>query len=229
MLLDIDGTLVAGSVDGPSTAGVRAMKRATMEITGNNTTFGGAHYAGRTDPQIAKMLLEESGSIEPTRGNAEHLIAKYLRFLAEEIETTPYRVLGSPREAVQGLRAAGATVALGTGNVRSGAFIKLKSAGIDDLFNPLQGGYGEDGETRAALLRSGASNCDPSGRLPVIVVGDTPRDVAAAREIGARCIGIPYGPNSRAVLRDAGADAVSDAVNPGLVSLTRALVEENGR
>jgi phosphoglycolate phosphatase-like HAD superfamily hydrolase len=41
-----------------------------------------------------------------------------------------------------------------------------------------------------------------------VLVGDTPLDVAAAREAGARCVGIATGPYGRDALAAAGADVV---------------------
>ncbi len=42
----------------------------------------------------------------------------------------------------------------------------------------------------------------------VVLVGDTPLDVAAAREGGARAVGVATGPYDEGALEEAGADAV---------------------
>ena len=88
---------------------------------------------------------------------------------------------------------AGVAIGLGTGNVRPGAAAKLGRVGI--LRHFAFGGFGCDHEDRAELLRVGvvrgaATLGVAAGSCRVVVVGDTPRDVAAATEIGAESIGV---------------------------------------
>jgi phosphoglycolate phosphatase-like HAD superfamily hydrolase len=52
----------------------------------------------------------------------------------------------------------------------------------------------------------------------VVLVGDTPLDIAAAREGGARAVGVATGPYDTGELADAGADAVlADLSDPDAV------------
>jgi phosphoglycolate phosphatase-like HAD superfamily hydrolase len=223
VLFDIDGTLVAGPGRGPS-AGLLSMNRAAELLTGVDDTGDPREFAGRTDPQIARMLLQIAGEPDPPRARVELLVARYVEELAKNVRRAPYRALGSPREAIPALEARGAIVGLGTGNVRPGARIKLTSAGIDDLFDLKRGGYGDDGATRADVLQRAIHSCDPTGERPVIVVGDTPRDVSAALDVGALCIATPFHANTPQVLRDAGAHAVIDAIGPQLVAAIEQLL-----
>jgi phosphoglycolate phosphatase-like HAD superfamily hydrolase len=222
VLFDLDGTLVAGP-PGQAGAGVFAMNAASIEVAGKPASFSGADYAGRTDPQIARMLLEDAGFSTPSRAAVDALIASYLKHLSLRAATHPFRALGDPLRAVESLRAQGWRVGLGTGNVRPGADIKLKSAGLDGLFSMEFGGFGDDGESRAEMLECGARSMDPTRSLKVVVVGDTPRDVEAALKIGAYCIGVPFGKNSQDVLVAAGAHAAVDEVGPHLKDVIRTL------
>ncbi len=217
VLFDIDGTLLAGPGDGPS-AGKQAMNLAIEKVSGRAGLYDAVDFAGRTDVQIARALLIAAGDKAPSDGAVNNVVDLYVSFLPETIQTTPYTVIGSPSEAIAVLRRAGATVALGTGNVRAGGKIKLKSAGIHHLFDMSQGGFGEDGSTRAELLQQGAISCDPTGRRPVVIVGDTPHDIAAAHAIGAPCIGIPYGRNTAEVLSKAGADTLVETIDAALIT-----------
>jgi phosphoglycolate phosphatase len=61
-----------------------------------------------------------------------------------------------------------------------------------------------------AVARSGGAN-------PVVVVGDTPRDIACARAGGARCIGVTTG------IHDRGALAAADAVVRNLIKAAEIL------
>src|SRR5690606_28750588 len=72
------------------------------------------------------------------------------------------------------------------------------------------GGFGCDHEERARLLDAGARR--GAARLGVareacrvVIVGDTPKDVAAAHAIGAECVAVATGSHGRAQLERAGA------------------------
>jgi phosphoglycolate phosphatase-like HAD superfamily hydrolase len=114
------------------------------------------------------------------------------------------------REAVDAaLSRAGVAVGLGTGNVREGARIKLSRVGIHDRF--AFGGFGCDHENRVELIRHGARSGAARLGVPledcrVVVIGDTPKDVDAAKGIGARCIGVGTGNFTPEALLAAGAD-----------------------
>src|SRR6185295_3780747 len=87
----------------------------------------------------------------------------------------------------------GVAVGLGTGNIKKGAYAKLVPGGLHAHF--AFGGFGCDHEDRGELLRAGARRGAEALGVPlddcrVVVIGDTPRDVAAAQKLGAECIGV---------------------------------------
>jgi phosphoglycolate phosphatase len=202
-----------------------AMNLAAERLTGRRDLGDPADFAGRSDVQIAYMLLSAGGVSDAGPEPAAELVRIYLEELERNIANRPYVALGDPAAAVRALEAIGAIVGLGTGNVPRGAALKLESAGIAHLFDLERGGYGDDGGDRAEVLEKGARRCDPEGGLPVVIVGDTPRDVVAARAIGARCVGVPFFRNTAAVLRDAGADVVVPAVDAGLAEIVLRLLK----
>jgi phosphoglycolate phosphatase len=226
ILFDIDGTLLTGPPGG-QTAGLRAMHHAARAVAGDNENYKKIEFAGRTDYQIARLLLQAAGEEDPPRNRVDQLVDRYLAHLREGTKNRPYTVLGAPRRVVGRLRDDGAIVGLGTGNVRAGSTIKLKSAGIEDLFDMDKGGFGEDGDTRAELLETGVRRLDENRQLPVIIVGDTPYDVQAAHEIGAVCIGVPYRHNDSSVLEKAGADVVVDDIGDALIHAVERLLDDH--
>ena len=223
VLFDVDGTLVA-SADGSPSAGLIAMNVAAQRLTGTSDLGDPVDFAGRTDVQIAFMLLAAGGASDVRPEQAMELVHIYIEELEKQIAQRPYVALGDPGPAVEALVAIGAVIGLGTGNVPRGAALKLQSAGIAHVFDFGRGGYGDDGGERAEVLACGAKRCDPSGALPIVIVGDTPRDVVAAHAIGAQCVGVPFLGNTAPVLLDAGADAVVQAVDVGLAEVVRRLL-----
>jgi phosphoglycolate phosphatase-like HAD superfamily hydrolase len=98
-----------------------------------------------------------------------------------------------------------------TGAVEAAAHIKLARANLNRFFS--FGAYGSDSAdrgdlTRKAIERAGevlGSALDPQH---VLVVGDTPNDVAAAHAAGAIAVGVASGHSSKEELRRSGADYV---------------------
>jgi len=100
-----------------------------------------------------------------------------------------------------------------TGNGKPNALLKLRAFGLDGFVDPDIGGYGSDAYPKGTLLMvARARAADKHGRTfgedATVYIGDSPRDVDAARTGGARSLAVASGRASAAELRDAGADAV---------------------
>lgn len=216
LLFDIDGTLV-------TTGGVgrRALERAFDARYGRRDVFKGVRFDGMTDRAIARMGLVSIG-VEPTAEEIDAALADYLHVLEDEVrnaDDTKYRLHPGMRAAVEAGLGRGCAVGLGTGNLKVGARIKLQRVAIHDLF--AFGGFGCDHEVRHELIRVGAQRGAERLGVPltecrVVVIGDTPKDVAAAHAIGAECIGVGTGSFGPAELIACGAQhAFSDLSAPG--------------
>jgi phosphoglycolate phosphatase-like HAD superfamily hydrolase len=134
------------------------------------------------------------------------------------LQTRRYRPVGDVAGAVRTLQARGAVVGIATGNTRAGAALKLGSAGLSSVFDPARGGYGCEAELRADIVRLAATRCSSSAPAAVVVVGDTEHDVAAARAVGAKVVGVAISAAARDELQAAGADAVVEACGDELVA-----------
>jgi phosphoglycolate phosphatase-like HAD superfamily hydrolase len=189
---------------------------AMRDLYGIHDATEGIRLEGATDMRVVAAMLDRAG-VEPDRDAMTRVFSHYIGHLGRQLETRGYRPLGDVSGTVEALRAAGAIVGLGTGNVREGACLKLRAAGLGDLFDLDLGGYGCDSPVRAEILACAVARCDAAPGTQVVVVGDTRHDVTAARAIGAKVVGVAATPESYAELTQAGADHIAEACGDELV------------
>lgn len=206
LLFDIDGTLISAGG-----AGTRSLNKAFEEVMGIKEAFKNFEMAGKTDIQIVKEGLKLLG-IEPSQYLVEELIQSYIKFLQIEIHNNSKHLKPGVRDFIElNLGNFGYPMGLLTGNIEKGARIKLEPFGLNPLF-PF-GAFGSDHEDRNQLLPLAINrftekfqkNIDFS---QVIVIGDTPRDVACAKPYGAKVIAVATGPYSVDELKETEADIV---------------------
>ncbi len=215
LLFDIDGTLI-------TTGGVgrKSLTKTFDTLYGKPDACAGFSFSGMTDRAIARLGLTAI-SVEPTDTAIAAVLTQYLVYLNEELlraDRTKYRVHPGMNEAVNAGLAAAMAVGLGTGNVRDGAMAKLSHVGLATLFK--FGGYGDDAEHRPDLIlrgvERGAAHLGISREeARVVIIGDTPKDIAAAQAIGALSLGVGTGEFTSKQLEAVGAtwafDTIADA------------------
>jgi len=209
VLFDIDGTLVL-----TGGAGVRAMTRACDEIVGSSNALHGVAVAGRTDWIILSDALERMGRDLDAQLFAA-LRDRYVTYLRDEIQVPGHgvkAVMPGIQALLDDLQARdGVYLGLLTGNFEAGARIKLE---YFDLWRYFQcGAFGDDAADRNALVPFAVSRAREGG-VPdlaphdILVVGDTPHDIACARAVGATPVAVATGMFTTEQLRDSGADIV---------------------
>jgi len=104
-----------------------------------------------------------------------------------------------------------------TGNIVDNAKAKLHAFGLDEWVDFDVGGYGSDHTIRSQLVDIARQKAKQKydvafDKLSTILIGDTPLDVKAARDGGAKIIGVATGSSSMNVLHEAGADAVIESL-----------------
>ena len=220
VLFDIDGTLVL-----TGGAGIRAMNRACEELVGHPLALDGIPVAGRTDRIILTDVVARAGRALDD-GLLERLRKRYISNLREEIEqpgrTQSFESLG-PRGGVKavmpGIRELldvlelreDIFLGLLTGNFEAGARIKLEHFDLWRYFRC--GAFGDDAADRNELVpfalerarRCGMPDISPHD---ILVVGDTPHDVACARAVGATPVAVATGGFTVKQLRESGAEIV---------------------
>ncbi len=202
IIFDLDGTVLDGHG-----AGHAAMERAFREVVGQPGEFSHLDFAGRTDPAMLHLAAERLG-ITISAEQWPRLLRAFVAALQATAGATQ-ALPGVPALLRQLARDPRVGLGVGTGNVEEGAAIKLAAAGLAGLL-PV-GGYGSDGESREAMLRVALDRTRAyyaAPNAPAVTVGDTPRDVNAARALGVRCIAVATGRYDVPALQAAGADAV---------------------
>jgi len=100
-----------------------------------------------------------------------------------------------------------------TGNIRPTAQIKLAAFDLADPIDFDIGGYGSDDGERATLVRLALQRAQQKYGVAylqrdVLVIGDTPHDIAGAKANSVRAIGVASGRSTVNELEASGADAV---------------------
>jgi phosphoglycolate phosphatase-like HAD superfamily hydrolase len=224
LLFDVDGTLIL-----TGGAGARAMTRAFEEVFHIPAAFDGISMPGRTDPLIVADACARLALASPDPLVARFR-ARYAERLAEEMARPlpGKRVMPGVRELLDRLAGRpGVFLALLTGNYAETARIKLEHF---DLWRPFRcGAFGEDAADRNGLVEVAISRAIAHGAprprpKDVLVVGDTPLDVACARAAGARAIAVATGGCDAQTLAACGADVVFEDLRESEVFL--ALLED---
>lgn len=209
VLFDIDGTLLHGRPEAHTHAMVAAMAR-VWGVPAVPDDVWGINPAGRTDREIARLVLRGHGvsDSEIDGGTIEWMdLAAVLHEAEAPLHPAPVAAPDAD-SVIARLAGEGAEVALLTGNLQPIGRAKVAAAGLGHRFGP-GGGFGSDAEVRADLVhvarrRAARAYADTD----VVLVGDTPRDVLAARASGVRVVAVTTGAFGADALADADAVAV---------------------
>ena len=217
VLFDIDETLIHSGG-----SGARSWKAAFDKLYGIPADIGAHSSAGETDPQVARETFKGVLRRDPSDDELDRLYGEYLLHLADDILVAPgYRVLPGAEATVAALGAAGVLLGLVSGAMEGAARTKLVPANLNRYF--IFGAYGSDSPDRAELTHLAIEKAARLHRglapADVYVVGDTPRDIDAAKAAGAVSVGVGTGHFSVVELQAAGGDHVLGSLEdafPGL-------------
>lgn len=195
-LFDIDGTLIDSQG-----AGRRSLEAAFLALTGLPLRLKPTDLAGRTDSYIFNRALKNAGL---DYGLYHRLKQAYIEIISDELKYSACPLLPGAEEAVRIVNEdSGSIAGLLTGNIRDGARLKLGS--FFDEFKV--GAFGEHTPVRSELVDEAILQYRQLfGSTPseVILIGDTPHDIEAAKIHSAGAIAVTTGPYSRSELSDAG-------------------------
>lgn len=196
VLFDIDGTILWGG---------HLWKESFLQSFEHHfpaLKFPAVPFCGKTDVQITRELMELAGFSKEKIDESMNLIVEgYVTRACEAAKTRAAEVIVLPgvREILAAL-ASRTDICLGllTGNVRRGAYAKLKCVGLDHYFR--FGVFGDDNWDRyklptLALERAKIELGLSFAGKQLVIIGDTIHDINCGKSVGARSIAVGTGIN----------------------------------
>jgi len=189
LLFDVDGTLLI--TRGATTRCIWQAAEMTLghELPRMQLT------SGRLDQQLFNDVLANA-KIANAAKYLDHYKSTYLQLLDVELSAKRDQIKVMP-----GVRALLAKLAprddvlvgLLTGNFRESTMSKLNYAGIDAAIFKI-GAFAEDSDERPGLVAAAMKQVgEHVSSSQLIIIGDTPRDIAAARQAGTRVLSVATG------------------------------------
>ncbi|HMK54256.1 MAG TPA: HAD family hydrolase [Methanobacteriaceae archaeon] len=201
-LFDIDGTLVEGA-----RCHYMAFVRSVSKFYGVEEDISGINYAGKTDPQILREVLElgnvPGNTIEK---NFQECLAYMTQYYLANVHQENVRALKGVKNLLPKLQEENVLLGLTTGNLEPIAYAKLGRAKLAEYF--LFGGFGSDSPKRPCLVKKAVERARENFNYKgdkILVIGDTPRDVDAAKQLKLPTLGVATGRYSVNELKKAGA------------------------
>ncbi|MEA2238395.1 MAG: phosphoglycolate phosphatase [Thermoanaerobaculia bacterium] len=200
VLFDIDGTLISDNG-----ASREAFADALSDVYGFRGDLRRYDFSGRTDPQIARMILrDDERSDDDIDSQLPLLWQHYLGGLARNAPGRVRMLPGIPALLDALSASEHLTLALLTGNIEPGARLKLGAISLNDHF-PF-GAFGSDSSRREELPPIAAERAtDATGHAfkgrDIVIIGDSIYDVRCGVPHGAMTIAIASGKTPVAMLR----------------------------
>lgn len=220
---DIDETLITSSG-----LAERLLRQAILTTYGPSPALAQLAMGGKTDQQI----ICEAYPDQPPAALLAVLpafAAQYMAFIEAQRAALQVhgQVLDGVLPALMGLADAGAHQSVITGNIEPVAHYKIQLFGLTPYLDLSVGAYGSDHAERTRLLPialkryAARQRAAPPAR--VVVVGDTPADVACGRAAGAYTVAVASGAWNIGQLHEAGADVVLADLGDTALVLTHLL------
>lgn len=215
VLFDIDGTLLQTGGLGQGSAGL-----ALKEIFGTAGRIDHFYPGGRTIEGIFRDTLADAGC-QPAEYDQKRdlLYSTFLEIFEQRLTAGKHRIQALPGalQLVKTLTGA-SDICLGlvTGNHARTAELKLETAGFDPDTFPV-GAFGDQTADRSRLVPRARKRAEDflDRKIPaeqVLVVGDTTRDVLAARAAGAVSLAVLSGTDTRQQLEAVSPDYLLDGL-----------------
>lgn len=207
---DVDGTLLGPRTRPGASAHKRALAHAVHEVFGVTATVDSVPHAGSTDQEIVARMCVSRGvpaaDAWARMGDVVGAACDRMPALVAEDELAPL-VLPGVRALLAALAERGVYVGMVTGNFALIGWAKMERAGLggwlaERLDQP--SAFGSDRADRSEILKLAVERAEAQGFVKeedretgvsrnVFHVGDATADMAAARFVGCRGVGVLTG------------------------------------
>jgi phosphoglycolate phosphatase-like HAD superfamily hydrolase len=210
LLFDVDGTLLT-----THGLGRESVEAALLALHGRPISSERVAFSGKTDPQIFREILREEVEAAALDEAVAAALAAYQAEMRRRIAAAEVVMLPGVRSLLGHLAETDAALGLLTGNLQPMAYLKLTRLGLDGFF-PF-GAFGSDHADRNRLPEVAAARAEAhTGRRfagrDVVVIGDTPLDVACGRRSGAFTVAVATGHYDRDALAAHAPDLLLDSL-----------------
>jgi phosphoglycolate phosphatase len=176
-LFDIDGTLLRSR----DRIHFNSVAASVERVTGFEITLAGVLIHGNTDTAILREACKQAGiPAEVMEAKTEAILEAMRTAVAERRHELDLVRMPGVEEVLRHLARKGALLGVATGNLEMIGWIKIEQAGLREWFR--FGGFSDYFPIRAELVAQAAKKArELTGGEKICVVGDTPRDIEAAR------------------------------------------------
>ncbi len=193
-LFDIDGTLLRSR----DRVHFDSVASSVQRVTGFEITLAGVLIHGSTDTAILREACRQAGIPAKVLEKQYDAILEAMRnCVAERRHELDPELMPGVEEVLRHLAQKGALLGVASGNLEAIGWIKIEKAGLREWFR--FGGFSDHFPIRAELIAhatqkarelAGPTAC-PEPKI--CVVGDTPRDIEAARANSLSVIAVATG------------------------------------
>ena len=177
-LFDIDGTLLRD----PNRIHFDSFASSVQRVTGFEITLAGILLHGSTDTAILTEACHQAGiPAEVFEAHLEAILEAMRNTVSERRHEMNVVRMPGVEEALDHLARRGALLGIATGNLEMIGWIKVERAGLREWFR--FGGFSDQFSIRSEVIGQAAQKArEMAGKgASICVVGDTPRDIEAAR------------------------------------------------
>ena len=178
-LFDIDGTLLRSR----DRIHFNSFANSIKDVTGFEVSLTGVVLHGGTDTAILREAFTLAGvPSEAWEPQVEAILNAMRQTVATRRDELEIWTMPGVEETLAYLAGRGALLGLATGNLELIGWIKVEEAGLREWFK--FGGFSDRFEVRSAMIADAAQKAREllhTSNPSICVVGDTPRDIEAAR------------------------------------------------
>jgi phosphoglycolate phosphatase-like HAD superfamily hydrolase len=189
-LFDIDGTLLRSR----DRIHVDSFAASVQRVTGFEVTLAGIVLQGATDTGILREACVQAGiPPEVLEAHTGAILAAMGKTVAEQRHAMDLVRMPGVENVLRHLAQRGALLGVATGNLEMIGWVKVETAGLREWFK--FGGFSDRFPVRSELVAHAAAKArEMAGtEARICVVGDTPRDIEAARANSLPVIAVATG------------------------------------